>query len=108
MGRKIIAFLLMGCIGLSLIACGSKGALDKDTKDLTKNRNKDVIHCFADTVISDKDFEETKATAELTDFSLRLLEENVTALEQENEKILIYSWPHREALSRINIGYYKI
>ena len=89
MGRKIIAFLLMGCIGLSLIACGSKGALDKDTKDLTKNRNKDVIHCFADTVISDKDFEETKATAELTDFSLRLLEENVTALEQENENILI-------------------
>lgn len=72
--KSFIVLILVTCLVLSLTACGNKSA----TKDLTKDRNKDTIYCFTDEiVIGDDEYDEAKVVSALTEFSLRLFEENL-------------------------------
>lgn len=77
---KAIICLLIMCMCLSLTACSGEIGTDlplEGTVDLTKNRNKDTIYCFDDTVISEKDYDESKVNVELTDFAVKLFQKNM-------------------------------
>ncbi|MBQ8519701.1 MAG: serpin family protein [Agathobacter sp.] len=79
--NKIVSIALIFVMCLSLTAC-SGGSVGKDlplegATDLTANRNKDTIYCFADTVITDKDYDEATVNVALTDFAVRLFQKNL-------------------------------
>lgn len=80
--NKIVSIILVLVACLLLTACNG-GSVGKDlplegATDLTENRNKDKIYCFADNVITDKDYDETTVNVALTDFSLKMFQKNLS------------------------------
>ncbi len=93
--RKKVALILTFVMMLSFTACqlvggdkDLKGAKESGTVDLIKNRNRDVIHCFTDSVISSVDYDERAVCTRLTDFSLRLFLKDIE-MEEAGKNVLI-------------------
>lgn len=89
--NRMIIIILMLCVGLSFTACNGtlKGQTKSQTKDLMADRNRDEIYCFANDIVGDDAYDEAKVTAALSEFSLRLFEENLKLWGEEDANILI-------------------
>ncbi len=83
--KKVWMIALVFSLVLSMTACNGsgdlKGQAKSETKDLMKDRNKDVIYCFTDEIVGDDGYDAANVTAALSEFSLRLFEENLKACE---------------------------
>ena len=91
--KSIIVLGLVFCLSISLVACNTqngplKGQGKSETKDLMVNRNKDVIYCFTDEIVGYDGYDEAKVTAALSEFSLRLFEENIKASGEETNVLI--------------------
>ena len=76
--KRYICLGLCISLCLSLTACSGGIGGDSNTKELSRTPN--VVHCFADTVYNYNGYDEAAANTALTDFALRLFQED---LEQE-------------------------
>ena len=107
--KSIIVLGLVFCLSLSLVACNTqnlplKGQTKSETKDLMADRNKDEIYCFANDIVGDDAYDEAKVTAALSEFSLRLFEENLELWGEEDANILISPTSIITALGMTSFG----
>ena len=107
--RTIIVLGLVFCLSLSLTACNTqnlplKGQTKSETKDLMADRNKDAIYCFTDDIVGDDSYDEAKVTAALSEFSLRLFEENLDVWGDADANILISPTSIITALGMTSFG----
>lgn len=82
--KRKIALVLVLVLALSLVGCNGKSG----TKDLMKDRV-GAAYQWDDTVIHLDGYDASKVTASLTDFSLRLFEENLKVWGDADTNILI-------------------
>ena len=93
--KRIIALLLCVISTLSLVACGGENnlpqnaATDSGTKNLSENRDKSLTACFGDEVMSWSGYDEDGVNTKLTEFSIRLFEQNIKDQEDGSGNILI-------------------
>lgn len=93
--KRIIALLLCVISTLSLVACGGENNLpqnattDSGTKNLSENRDKSLTACFGDEVMSWSGYDEDGVNTKLTEFSIRLFEQNIKDQEDGSGNILI-------------------
>ena len=93
--KRIIALLSCIVTALSLVACGIgtnlplNATINSGTKNLSENRDKGTIHCFDDDVMVWSGYDEDGVSTKLTEFSLRLLEQNIKNKEKGTNNILI-------------------
>lgn len=103
----IVYVLVLGLV-LSLTACGGNGELKgqgkSETKDLMQDRNKDAIYCWNDEIVAYDGYDEAKVTAALSEFSLRLFEENLKVWGEEDMNILISPTSIITALGMTSFG----
>ena len=87
--RSVLCALVM-CMALSLVACngGINKLLDPNTKEITQDMEK-VCYQFAESVYDNQDFDEENANKHLSEFALRLFEEELKQVEQGSSNILI-------------------
>lgn len=103
--RKVkytVATVLILSLVLSLTACN--GNRKSETKDLMADRNKDVIHCFTDDIVGNDAYDEAKVTTALSEFSLRLFEENMKVWGEAETNILISPTSIITALGMTSFG----
>lgn len=97
MKRRIVALGLVVCFALSLTGCKGgadaplKGQKDSGTKNLEQNT--DVIYCFDDSVIAVDGYDKEAVNTALTEFALRLFEQdlNVEFAEGMKDKNILLS-----------------
>ena len=88
--KQIVSYALMICTALSLVACNSgiDKSYDPNTKEITQDmRNAD--YDFARTVYDYEDFDEENANKLISEFALRLFEEELKQVEQSSSNVLI-------------------
>ena len=96
-GRKLLAFGLVFVFVISLTACSGnrdlplQGQADSKTEELKWDSKKHGIYEFADLVYATEGYDKATTTSALTEFSLRLFEENMDLWggEQCSNNILI-------------------
>lgn len=92
--KRKIALAMVVVLALSLVACNGnrdlslKGQSKSETRDLMKDRV-DAEYCWKDTVITEDGYDESKTTSSLSEFSLRLFEENLKLWGDSDTNILI-------------------
>ena len=110
--KKAKTILILGmvfCLSLSLGACNTQNSPLKEqaksqTKDLMKDRNKDAIHCFDDTVMGVEGYNESAVNVALSEFSLRLFEENLALWDDAEKNVLISPTSVIQALGMTSYG----
>lgn len=98
MRKKITALGLATILTLCFLlgACAHD-----DVRDLSKDRDGDVIYCFDDTVIDDREYNQQDVVAALSDFSIELLIRN---MEETEENVLISPTSIITALGMTSFG----
>lgn len=112
LSKRMIAFGLVLCLAFSLTACNHglgkdlplKGQEDSATKSLYDyDRTLEKYH-FDDSVIAVEEYDKDAINSALTDFSLRLLEENTSVWGESNTNILISPTSVLTALGMTSFG----
>lgn len=82
--KRKMALVVVLTLALSLVGCNG----NSETKDLMKNRV-DAVYCWDNTVINQDGYDASMVTASLSDFSLRLFEENLKVWGDTDTNLLI-------------------
>lgn len=80
--KKRMALVLAVAVSLSFTACS--GGMDPDTRELETNTDK--IYCFDDSIIAVDGYDEDAVNSALTEFALRLFEQDVQMEIADGEK----------------------
>jgi len=112
LNKRRIALGLVLCIAFSLTACNHgfgkdlplKGQEDSATKSLYENDRTLEKYCFDNSVIAFDGYDKEATNTALADFSLQLLEENMSVRDESNTNILISPASVLTALGMTSFG----
>ena len=112
LNKRMIALGLVLCLAFSLTACNHgfgkdlplKGQKDSATKSLYENDRTLEKYCFDNSVIAFDGYDEEATNTALADFSLRLLEENISVWGESDTNILISPVSVLSALGMTSFG----